>query len=175
MRASRRLPGFTLIELLVVVSLLATMLGIGGMILFQMFRVDQSERARVVAASNLERLARAFRADARAANGPADSTDARLVLPMADGRSVEYLVRELDVLRTVRRAGKTEGFEIYRRPPATLARFESTRDGPRPIVAIVFSLDPAAKPKRPGDPAYRDYRIEAAPGRDARLARGVAP
>jgi prepilin-type N-terminal cleavage/methylation domain-containing protein len=175
MIASRRLRGFTLIEMIVVISTLATLLGITTAILFQMFRVDQSERARVVAASNLERLARAFRIDAHASTGPADRTDARLVLPMADGRSIEYLVRELDVLRTVRRAGKTEGFEIYRRPPATLARFESTRDGPRPFVAIVFTLDPAAKPKRPGDPAYRDYRIEAAPGRDARLARGVTP
>jgi prepilin-type N-terminal cleavage/methylation domain-containing protein len=175
LNASRRLPGFSLIEMIAVISVLATLFGITGAILFQMFRVDQSERARVVAASNLERLARAFRADAHAATGPADRTDARLVLPMAEGRSVEYLVRELDILRTVHRSGKTEGFEFYRRPNATRTRFESTGDGPRPIVAIVFTLDPAAKPKRPGDPAYRDYRIEAAPGRDARLARGVTP
>ncbi len=163
MKARRR--GSMLIEMIVFISALTIMLALVSTLMHQMMGLDRGERARLVSASTIERLGRDLRADARSANGPADRADARLVLRSGGGRSVEYLVREKDVLRTVRTGEKVEGFEAYRRPAGTVARFESSTTN---AIALRFDLDL----KTPGDPTYRGYRIEAATGRDAAL-KGV--
>ena len=176
--ARRRRRGWTLIELIVAVSALAVLMTIMATLMIRLMKLDRAERSRVVVSAALERLARDLRGDARAATAAAEVGGSRLVLPMADGRSVEYAVRggrDRDVLRTVRRGGKDEHYETYRRPPGTTARFESGRDGTTPLVALAVAPDPGADPSRPADPVYRDYRIEAAVGRDARPAGRAAP
>ena len=164
--------------MVVAVSALAVLLLAAGGLVFQMLQVDKAERSRAASGSALDRLARDLRADARASTGPAEVADARLVLPLGGGRSVEYAVRvgrDRDVVRTVRRGDKAEHHEVYRRPPGTVARFESGRDGPRPVVALVVTADPKADPGKPADASYRAFRIEAVPGRDARLGGRSAP
>lgn len=179
MRPTRRARrGWTLIENLVAVSALAVLMTIMATLMIRVIKLDGAERSRVVESAALERLARDLRADARAATGRPEVAVGRLIMATADGGSVEYVVREgrdRGVLRTVRRGGKDERHESYRRPPGTTARFESGRDGPTPLVALAIDPDPAADPARPADPVYRGYRIEAAVGCDARLSGRPAP
>ena len=170
--------GWSLIEMVVAISALAVLLMAAGGLVFQMLKVDKAERSRAASGLALDRLARDLRADARASAGPVEVAGARLVLPLDGGRSVEYAVRggrDRDVVRTVRLGDKAEHHEVYRRPPGTVARFESGRDGPRAVVALVVTTDPAADPGKPADAAYRDFRIEAVPGRDARLVGRSSP
>lgn len=170
MTASVRQRGFSLIEMVVFVTSVTTLLMLVAMLIQRMLRLDRDERARLVVASAVERLGRDLRSDAHAAVGPVERSDAKLVVPLPGGRAVEYLVREADILRTVREAGKATHFEPYARPTGTRARFESTSDGPRSLVVLRFDLTEA----RPGDPVFRGYRIEAATGRSAR-GREVSP
>ncbi len=167
--------GSSLLEMLALITALAILMGIASAILYAMLRVDRGERARSFAAANLERLARDLRADCRDAAGPIERSDARLLIPIGDGRAVEYLVRESDVLRIVRERGKARGSDTYRRPAGTRARFEESAEGASPVVALVLSADPSVGPDRPADHAYRGYRVEAAAGRHARIARGDSP
>jgi prepilin-type N-terminal cleavage/methylation domain-containing protein len=174
MRPDRRpRSGWTLLELMVVITAVSILMGFTAALAAQLLRYGKVERAAVVAAANLERLGRDIRNDARVATGPAELSETSLVLTQAEGRSIEYLVRPADILRTIRRSGKTMGFDTYKLPTGTLARFESGRDGGFPSVALVLRLNPATNPSSATESAYRDYRIEAFPGRDARLARGV--
>lgn len=174
----RRRGGWSLIELVVAVSALSVLLMAAGGLVFRMLSIDKAERSKAAAASALDRLARDLRDDARASAGPAEVADARLVLTMGGGRRAEYAIRggrDSDVVRTVRLGDRAEHREIYRRPPGTVARFETGRDGPRTVVALVVSADPGSDTGKPADAAYRDFRIEAVPGRDARLGGRVAP
>jgi type II secretory pathway pseudopilin PulG len=174
MRPDRRLRrGWSLLELLVVITTVAILMGFTAKLAAQLIQYGKGQRAAVVAAGNLERLGRDLRNDARAANVPAELSETTLVLTQAEGRSIEYQVRPADVLRTIRRSGKTEGFDTYKLPNGTRARFESGRDGAFPSVALGLRLNPATNPSGAAEAAYRDYRIEAVPGRDHRLARGV--
>ena len=164
--------------MVVAVSALSVLLMAAGGLVFQMLKVDKAERSRAGAGSALDRLGRDLRDDARASAGPAEVADARLVLPLGGGRSAEYTVRggrDHDVVRTVRLGDKAEHHEVYRRPLGTVLRFESGRDGPRSVVALVVTTDPSADPAKPADAAYRDFRIEAVPGRDARLGGRSVP
>jgi type II secretory pathway pseudopilin PulG len=159
-----RRGGWALIELLVVFSVLAVLMTIAAGLVFQMLRIGGSERSRVVVAADLERLARDLRGDGREAAAP-DLRPDRLILSLPGGRAVEYGIARRDVLRTVRRAGKIEHREIYRLPLATTGGFELSREGSRPVIALVLATAADAKPDRPPDPGYRDFRIEAVPGR----------
>ena len=167
-----RRGGWSLLELLVVMTATTAMLAITAGLVLQMLRIGQAERAAVVAVANLERLGRDLRGDARAATGPADVGPSRLVLALPGGRSAEYTLDAREALRTVRRGGKVEHREQYRWPRGAVGRFEATRDGATPVVALVLGVDPAASRASPADPPYRGLRIEAVPGRDARLGGG---
>jgi type II secretory pathway pseudopilin PulG len=169
--ARRRRGGWALLELLVVITCATAMLALAVGLIFQMLKIDGAERSRVVASSNLERLARDLRADGHSASQTAEFAPGRLVLTQADGRSVEYAVRPRDILRTSRRGEKVDHREEYRLPEATVARFDSPSEGTRPMVAVVLSLD-ATRPGKTVDPGYRDYRIEAVLGRGS-LAGGA--
>lgn len=167
-----RRRGWSLLELLVVITAASAMLTITAGLVFQMLKVGQSERAAVVAVATLERLAHDLRADARAASGPVDLGPDRLMLPMTEGRSVEYILGPREALRTVRRGDKIEHHEPYRWPRGSAARFESTRDGSVPVIALVILPPTAASPAKSSAPTDRGFRIEAIPGRDARLGGG---
>jgi hypothetical protein len=168
---TRRRRGWSLLELLVVISAATLLLTIAAGLVFQMLKVGGAERSRVVAANNMERLGRDLRADAHAASKVVDLSGGRLLLSLPEGRVVEYSVRGREILRTVRHGEKVHHREEYGLPSGAGPRFESLRDGTRPLIAIVLGADPA----RPGsrvEPGYRDYRIEAVLGRDAALAAG---
>jgi type II secretory pathway pseudopilin PulG len=167
-----RRGGWSLLELLVVMTATATMLTVTAALVLQMLKVGQSERAAVVAAASLERLGRDLRGDARSATGPADVGPSRLLLLLPGGRSVEYTLGPREALRTVRLGGKVEHHEPYRWPRGVVGRFESARDGASPFVALVLGPDASSSPPRSADLPYRGLRIEAVPGRDARLGGG---
>jgi type II secretory pathway pseudopilin PulG len=171
-RTRGRRGGWALLELLVVIACATAALALAVGLIFQMLKVGGAERSRMVAASNLERLARDLRADAHASSRVAEVAPGRLVLAQSDDLSVEYAARSRDVVRTVRRGEKADHFEQYRLPEATAARFESIGGAGRPMVAIVLSIDGARAGK--ADPGYRDYRVEAVLGRGPRPAVGGA-
>jgi prepilin-type N-terminal cleavage/methylation domain-containing protein len=167
-----RRRGWSLIELLAVLAVATALLTIAAGLVFQMLKVGGAERSRVVATANMERLGHDLRADAHSATKLDDLGAWRLLLSLPGGRSIEYTVRNREILRTVRRGEKVDHREEYGLPSATRVRFESMRDETRSLVAAVLSFDAAARPDRAADPGYRDYRIEAVLGRDAQLASG---
>lgn len=167
----RRRPGWSLLEVLVVMSGLAALMTIAAGLIFQMLRVGQAERSRVVASTALERLARDLRGDARASEVPPDLAPARLALRLPGGRSVEYTLDGRGALRTVLAGGKVERRESYRWPRGTSGRFEPA-GGPAGSITLAIAPDTVPGPERAADPSYRGYRIEAIPGRDARLGAG---
>ena len=161
---------YSLIELLTVIACLAIVMTITAGLMIQMLRLDRGGRDRAVAASNLERLATALRADAHAATAPVETKADRLVLPVSGGRTIEYLVRGVNVVRTIREGEKVRGFEAYPRPKGTTARFGESITSD----ATMVSLHVETPPGRNVDPLYHGYRIDAETGRYARLRREVA-
>ncbi len=168
--ASRREPrGYALIELLVLITVVAVILGLCGGLIHLLMKLDRGVRAGSDQAADMARLARDFRADAHAAT-PSDQPDARtpgrLALGLAAGRSVEYLARAADILRTVREGDKVRRRETYRRPARSAVRFDLTREGSTAFVSLILDR-PAGGPDGPAD---RDLRIDAALGKDGRFA-----
>ncbi len=173
MRPNRgRRGGWALLELLVVITAATALLGLAAGLIHQMLKIDGAERSRVVVAADLERLAHDLRSDAHSAARLAESAPGRVILALAESRSVEYTVRGREILRTARRGEKVDHREQYRLPATTVARFESTGDRAGSLIAVVVTADPAASKGRPPEAGYRDYRIEAAVGRDGRLTGG---
>ncbi|HEY2155926.1 MAG TPA: hypothetical protein VGH33_09875 [Isosphaeraceae bacterium] len=167
-----RRRGSSLLELLAVLAVATALLTIAAGLVFQMLKIGGSERSRVVAAANLERLGHDLRQDVHSATKLDDLGPGRLLLSQPEGRAVEYTVHGRNVLRTVRRGDKVDRREEYGLPSATGLRFESLRDETRSLIAAVLIVDPAARPDRAADPGYRDYRIEAVLGRDAQATSG---
>ena len=165
----RKRHGYSLIEMITVMSCMTAILTLTAGLIGSMLRLERGERGRAVAASSLERLGSTLRSDAHAATAQVEVTEGKLIVPLADGQSIEYLVREDDVLRTDRRKGKPNRMELFRRPIRTSARFVSVQEGA--VRLIVLQL--ATINVKPSDPVYRDYRIEAEVGRNARLDREV--
>jgi prepilin-type N-terminal cleavage/methylation domain-containing protein len=167
--ARTRRRGYNLIELMAVIACLSVVLTLTAGLMHQMLKLDRGGRNRAVAASSLERLGQALRADAHAATGAVETKADRLVIPLEGDRIIDYRVRSADVVRTVRQAGKVRGFEIYARPKGTSARFDASREGASTFV----SLHVATSTGIDADPLYRGYRIDAETGRHPRQAKEV--
>ena len=163
----KRRRGYALIEVILVVTITAVMLTLCAGMIHLLLRLDRSGRSTAEESADLARLARDFRADAHAATpvAPADRSAEKLTLAVAGGKSVEYLVRPRDVLRTLREGEKVRRFETYRRPPRASVRIFVTGEGPRPFATLVFDRPADGR----DDSLYRDYRIEAELGKDSRL------
>lgn len=169
MRTPRR--GYALIELLVVLTVASVMLTLCAGMVHLLLKLDRSGRSASETATDLARLARDFRADAHAAGPiappvapPVGSAD-RLALTLDSGKTVEYQVRPLDVLRTLREGDKVRRYETYRRPSRSSVAIEVRAEGTKPFASLVVD--------RPADgrdnSLYRDYRIEAELGKDRRI------
>ncbi len=162
---THRRRGYALIEMVLVISLTALLLSLCAGMIHLLLKLDRAGRSTASEAADLARLARDFRADAHASQADPDGRSAeKLTLAGAGGRTVEYLVRPRDLLRTVREGDKVRAFETYRTPPRASVRIE-VGDGPRPFATVI--LDRPAE--GPDNNLYRDYRIEAELARDRRL------
>lgn len=158
--------GYALIECLVLITVMAALLTLCAGTIHLLLKLDRAGRDASEQAADLARLARDFRDDVHSATTEAPERPAadRIVLATDGKRTVEYAIRPVDVLRTVREGEKVRRFETYRRPAKATARIEMVRDGPRPIAALVLDM-----PAREGEPSpYRDYRIEAEVGKHRR-------
>ena len=164
---TRRRHGFALIELLVVITVAGVLLTLCAGTIHLLLKLDRSGRTASEEAADLARLARDFRADAHASTKPEPTALAadRLTLSLDGGRMVEYLVRPLDILRTLREGDKVRHLESYRRPARTSVRPEIDRSGPRPFVVLVIDRPPDGR----DDSSYHDHRIVAELGKDRRL------
>jgi prepilin-type N-terminal cleavage/methylation domain-containing protein len=165
---TRRRAGYALIELLVVLTVTAIILTLSAGMIHLLLKLERSSRTASERANDLARLGRDFRADAHA-SAPVESirfADHGVTLTLDGGRTVEYQVREGDILRTVREGDKVRRFETYRRPARASVRFSTIdKDIPRPFLALIIDRPTDAR----DDSSYRDYRIEAELGKDHRL------
>ncbi len=161
-----RVRGFSLIEMHTAMAGLTAVLVITGLLIHQTLRIDRSERVRLTSGLALDRLGHDLRADLRDSVGPVDRQDRKLLIQAGLGKTVEYLVRDRDVVRTLRVDGKDKSHEFYALPKGTIARTTSRGDGNETRIAILIE---AAK-GQVVDPIYRDYAIEGNAGRHARLA-----
>ncbi|WP_435016123.1 pilus assembly FimT family protein [Tundrisphaera sp. TA3] len=155
--------GYALVELLVVMTLLAILLGLCVGTLHLLMRLDRSGQDAGAEASDLFRLARAFRADAHAARDPEPpaASAERFAFATADGRSVEYAARPGDILRTARQGDRIVGRDTFRRPPGGPVAFAVDRpEGSAPIVVLRIG-------RPPGGPGW-GQAIEAEYGKDRR-------
>ncbi len=167
MRSRRR--GYALIEVVLVVTITTVMLGLCAGMIHLLMKLDRSGRSTANEAADLARLARDFRADAHASApvDPSSRSDEKLTLTLDQGRSVEYLVRPADMLRTLREGTKVRRYETYRTPARSRVRMEISGDGPGSFATLVIDRPADGQ----DDSLYRDYRIEAELGKDRRLAR----
>jgi Tfp pilus assembly protein FimT len=165
----RRRTGYALIELLVVMSVTVVMLALAAGMIHLLLKLDRSGRTASEESADLARLARDFRADAHASSKTVQilaTVDRMTLLTVdADGRTVEYLARPNDILRTVREGEKVRHYETYRRPARTSVRFSSDSAGPSSFINL--TIDRLADGR--DDSFYRDYRIVAELGKDHRL------
>ncbi len=122
-----RRGGWSLLELLAVLAGATALLTLAAGLIFQMLKIGNAERSRVVAASSMERLGHDLRADAHSATKLDELGPGRLLLSLPEGRTVEYNVRGREVVRSSRRGKKVDHREGYGLPPATGVRFESAR------------------------------------------------
>jgi hypothetical protein len=143
------------------------MLGLCAGMIHLLLKLDQAGRASSDLAADLARLARDFRADAHAAL-PVDPTDQphqQIKFSIAGGKTVEYLVRPGDILRTLREGEKVRHFDLYRRPPKAAVSIEVTREGSLPFASLVVDRPPNGV----DDSLYHELRIEAELGKNQRL------
>jgi hypothetical protein len=167
MSHSNRRRGYSLIECLVLITVMSLLIGLSAGTIQLLLRLDRAGRTASEEAVALGRLARDFRDDAHQAapvDPPGRSPD-RIVLSLGDSKSVEYAIRPVDVLRTVRSGEKVLRRETYLRPARASARIDVAIDGSGPIASMVFD-----RPSSDRDiSSYHDYRIEAELGKHGRL------
>ncbi len=166
MIARRRRRGVMLIECLVLISVLAVVLGVAGLTVRLLLKLDRAGRAAADQAADILRLGDDFRADAHAAAPAPGVVEGRLTLTLGEGKTVEYASEPARFVRTVREGGKVRRVEAYRRPGRSTLRFEIDPPGPRPFATLIVDRDPSTAP----DPLYRDCRVEAELGKDRRHA-----
>ena len=159
--------GYALIEVLVVLTVTAVMLTLCAGMVHLLLKLDRSGRTASEEAADLSRLAHDFRGDAHASTAavPPVRAGERVALTLDVGKTVEYQVRPLDVLRTLREGDKVRRYETYRRPSRASLTIEVEADGPRPFAILIVDRPPDGR----DDSLYHDYRIEAELGRDRRI------
>jgi hypothetical protein len=128
--------------------------------------LDRAGRARLNEGSSLGRLARQFRQDAHAAvsgqSARANDKQPRLELTLPSSRTVEYRWEGARILRTERRADKSEMHEVYRMPNYRGPSFTVREDGDRTWVTIALERTSGPMNAR----SAREFRIEARLGKD---------
>lgn len=159
---SRR-RGITLVEMMVVVASTATLITLCAVTIRGVMQAERSARRDGAEVAALDRLAAAFRRDARAATAPPGGvTPARLLLELPEGRAVEYRVADGAVVATRTAPGqRSPRIETFRPRRWAAVRLDLDEESGRPLARLVFR--PAA---RPGEV---ELPIEAVVG------RGVSP
>jgi hypothetical protein len=164
---ARQRRGASLVEMVLIVGTVAVILGLCGLFMHLMLKLDRASRGTVADAGTVGRLARQFRQDVRAAgaakvvaSGGADTGGIDLTGP---GRpTVAYRGEGDRLIRT-----ETDGGAVRRREGYALAHLASARfqaDGPRVVLTLPRRADVAGPATRPG------FRVEASLGKDRHLA-----
>jgi prepilin-type N-terminal cleavage/methylation domain-containing protein len=174
MKTPDRRRGYALIEMVVTMTVLAALLGLCVGTIHLLMRLDRAGREAGDEAADVFRLARDFRADARAATDaepPAPSSE-RFAMALPGGRAVEYTVRPDDLMRTVRKGDRVVAREMYRRRPRSSVAFAVDRpSGSPPFVVLRVGRPPEGQPDGPA----RVQEIEAEFGKDHRRFPGGRP
>jgi prepilin-type N-terminal cleavage/methylation domain-containing protein len=162
----RHRTGYALVELLVVMTVMAVLLTLAAGMIHLLMKLDRSGRAAFDESADLIRLSRDFRADAHASKpNPVQVADERLLLTLEGGRTVEYLARPREILRTLHEGEKVRSYETYRRPARSTVKFRIDGTSPTPFLSLTID-----RPADSRDPTIdRDHRIEAELGKDLRI------
>lgn len=169
-RSNARPRGSLLIETVVLISLVTLLLGLAAGMIHLLLKLDRGVRSSAETAADMARLAADFRRDAHAAStteADPKSLEA-LTLQLDGGRTVEYLVRTNDIVRTLRQGEKVRHYDQYRRPSKATVRLEVAKEGPIRLARLVINQPVNGK----DNSLYRDYRIDAVLGKDARRIGG---
>jgi hypothetical protein len=155
--------------MIVVITIVTVMLGLCAGMIHLLLKLDRAGRTSSDLAADLARLARDFRADAHAASTvePAGQPLSSIKLTLEAGKTVEYLVRPSDLLRTLREGDKVRHYDVYRRPPKSAVSIELTREGSTTFAGLVIDRPPNGV----DDSLYSNLRIEAEIDKDRRLTR----
>ena len=157
--------------MVLVISGIAIVLGLCVGLLFTMMKVDRSGRAQVTESLTLERLARQFRQDARAAERGKDlvvknDNTGGIELFLPDDRVIEYRRSGTNVERIEHGPGAPDRREVYRLLGRAPAVFSLDGDAGQSWAVLLLPVreDPARlTPARP-------VRVEAPIGKDLRVA-----
>lgn len=160
-RSTRR--GFTLIEMLTVIVGMTMILGLAVAVLESLFQAERAGRRDAVALAEMDRMARAFRADVHAAKGVDNVSSDRLALSVPDEGKVRFEAQDETVVVTRSPGGaakpRTESFRLR---GGWKARFEVIDWEGEKLIALVLVRDGGVEARR----------VEAALGRD-RLINSV--
>ena len=130
MSSTRSKRGMVLIEMLIVITLMGVMLGLSAGLIHLLLKLDRGNRNSAVLAADMTRLAADFRQDIHEASATDADVQAleKLKLKLGGDRTIEYLVRPIDIVRTLREGGKVKRHDIYRRPVNATVRLEVSRE-----------------------------------------------
>jgi Tfp pilus assembly protein PilV len=158
-RLGRSRRGITMIEVLIVVTCVSMMLGLCGVSIQLLMRLNGDGVSRYGAAVALERLAQQIRADAHASESgkidvdqKAEGKPASLWLTFKPDHSVAYQSEGSAVVRTESAAGKLVRHESYALPQSAVARFVLRDEGPSRLVALVVTRLPGKSQTEPPRP-----------------------
>lgn len=163
MKQSRN--GTTLVELLVVISVCSVVVGVSGVLLHSIYRVDKDTRLAIESEAAVDRLSLQFRRDAHAASRAELLTvekgaAAGVVFRGPAELTVEYRRRGRAIVRTAKSLDKVVHTDSYGLPAGTELVWKL--DAGQPSVAAVQ----IARPPQRGVklPAIPQQRLEAVVG-----------
>ncbi len=167
MTLNRRKPGMALVEMLVVITLMGVMLGLSAGLIHLLLKLDRGGRTSSELAADMTRLAADFRQDVHEASSTENDLKSleKMSMKLSGDRTVDYLVKPIEIVRTVRHGGKVKHHDLYRRPVNASVRIEVRREASVPFATLVIDrpLDGVENSQ------YVDLRIEAEIGRDRRV------
>ena len=171
-RQHRHQRGFTLVEVVTAITLTTILIAIAVSAINALIKLEQSGRRRMVEASTSDGLARAFRADVRAAVqlDPPESKSgmiSKLSLIRPDSLTVVYEVATDEVKRFERRDGKDIRKMNFRIPKRAKVGFEISRDQGLDVVSLVYDRESALN----AETHSTAFRADAVLGRDHRFER----
>ena len=163
--------GYSLIELITVLTVLVILLSLCAGMIHSLMKLDRAGREALDEAADMARLSTDFRADFHAANQQdvVLSAPDHLIWNGAENRTVEYVVRRNDILRSVRLGSKIRHSETYRKPVKVSIRFERNNQGASHFIRVYLDREVA----NANGSLYQDFRIDAELGRNLRLTLGA--
>lgn len=164
-----RRQGVSLTEVIVVITLSSFVVGLAGILIQQMLRIDRSLARGALAAAQLNRLESLFRQDVWSATESSlipTEQGLRLTLPQGDDRRVVYETAGPVLRRQVVARDRETHRDRFAFGPESRVFLTDDRAGPRIVLTVEASTMPVDQGAIPGfGPGRRRYRMVATPSR----------